>query len=201
MVATEGLMALTVVLTALVICSVSGRLWARHEKRLRLWVDDYCAMIAAVLFIIILAIPILISCVSDHLGAHAPNAPSGRLLPPSRTFEAYPLPLQKDFRGKAFSIANWTVICLIISWTISFWLALLLECLPVTVSTQRPPGSKCIDIMAVTRALGISGVTTDFIIMGIPWPFVWQLQMPTRQKFAVIGVFLLGALSSFNLDN
>ena len=48
MVATKGLMALTVVLTALVISTVSGRLWARHEKRLRLWVDDYCAIAAAV---------------------------------------------------------------------------------------------------------------------------------------------------------
>lgn len=48
MVATKGLMALTVVLTALVISTVSGRLWARHEKRLHLWVDDFCAIVAAV---------------------------------------------------------------------------------------------------------------------------------------------------------
>ena len=93
-----------------------------------------------------------------------------------------------------FSIVNWVAIGLVIVWTISFSLALLLVCIPVTVSSLNPPGSKCIDIDAVSEALGVSGVVTDFIIMVIPWPFVWRLQMPTRQKFAVIGVFLLGAL-------
>ena len=48
MVSKNGLMALTVVLTSLVITIVSARLWARREKQLKLWADDICAIIAAV---------------------------------------------------------------------------------------------------------------------------------------------------------
>lgn len=48
MISTNGLMAFTVVFTALVTFTVSARLWARHEKRLDLWVDDFCAIAAGV---------------------------------------------------------------------------------------------------------------------------------------------------------
>ena len=48
MVSTNGLLAFTVVSTALITFTVSARLWARHEKRLDLWVDDFCAIAAAV---------------------------------------------------------------------------------------------------------------------------------------------------------
>lgn len=86
------------------------------------------------------------------------------------------------------------MIGLVICWMITFFLVLLLQCLPVTVSSVHPPGLKCINIVPVTWALGSSGVITDFMIILIPWPFIWRLQMPTRQKFAVTGMFLLGAL-------
>ena len=101
---------------------------------------------------------------------------------------------RRIFRGKAFSIITWAVIGLIIGWTISFFFVLLLQCIPVTLSTLHPPGLECIDAVPVTWALSVSAVVTDFIVMVIPWPCVWRLQMPIRQKFAVIGVFLLGAL-------
>ena len=86
------------------------------------------------------------------------------------------------------------MIGLIVMWTISFFFANLLTCVPVTLSIYHPVGSKCVNVTMVTWVLGTSGVITDFIIMVIPWPLVWRLQMPTRQKFAVIGMFLLGAL-------
>ena len=86
------------------------------------------------------------------------------------------------------------MIGLVIMWIISFLLANILECVPVTISLVEPLGSKCVNVALLTWVLGTSGVITDFIIMVIPWPLVWRLQMPTRQKFAVIGMFLLGAL-------
>ena len=101
---------------------------------------------------------------------------------------------KRIFRGRVFSFLIWTMIGLMIMWTIGFCLANLLECVPVTISLVYPSGSKCVDVAMLTWVLGTSGVITDFIIMVIPWPLVWRLQMPTRQKFAVIGMFLLGAL-------
>ena len=85
------------------------------------------------------------------------------------------------------------MIGLVITWTISFLLADLLECVPVTISLVHP-SEKCVNVAMLTWVLGTSGVITDFIIMVIPWPLVWRLQMPITQKFAVIGMFLLGAL-------
>ena len=48
MVSRNGLIALTAVLAALVIVSVSLRLWARRTSRMSIWADDICSVIAAV---------------------------------------------------------------------------------------------------------------------------------------------------------
>ena len=48
MVSRNGLIALTAVLTALVIISVSLRLWAHCTSRMSIWADDICSVIAAV---------------------------------------------------------------------------------------------------------------------------------------------------------
>ena len=38
----------TITYTVLVTMTIPIRIWARHEKRLHLWIDDYLAIIAAV---------------------------------------------------------------------------------------------------------------------------------------------------------
>jgi hypothetical protein len=40
----------------------------------------------------------------------------------------------------------------------------------------------------------VSNMLVDLMIIAMPWPLIWQLQMPVRQKIAVGGVFTLGAL-------
>ena len=40
----------------------------------------------------------------------------------------------------------------------------------------------------------VSNMLVDLMMIALPWPLVWQLQMPIRQKIAIGGVFTLGAL-------
>ena len=40
----------------------------------------------------------------------------------------------------------------------------------------------------------VSNMIIDLIIISMPWPMIWMLQMATRQKVAVTGIFTLGAL-------
>lgn len=43
-------------------------------------------------------------------------------------------------------------------------------------------------------ATALTNMITDMCILTIPLPMIWKLQMPTQQKIAVSGIFLLGAL-------
>ena len=101
---------------------------------------------------------------------------------------------RRIFRGPVFDICTKVMIGIVIAWTISFFFAFLLQCVPVTTSTLPGPGEHCINLSPVTYALGVTGVLTDFTILMIPIPNVWQLQIPFRSKVAIIGIFALGFL-------
>ncbi len=53
---------------------------------------------------------------------------------------------------------------------------------------------KCYKYLPMFYGTAISNMIIDLIIITLPWPMIWRLQMPTRQKFAVGGIFTLGAL-------
>jgi len=79
---------------------------------------------------------------------------------------------------------------------IAFFFPVLFQCTPVTLSLQNPysPEVHCIDHIAVYYGSAGSDTILDLIILVIPWPFIWKLQMPVRHKLAVTGIFLLGIL-------
>ena len=52
----------------------------------------------------------------------------------------------------------------------------------------------CLSTVPIAWALGVSGIASNFIIMIIPWPSVWKLQMATEQKLAVICILKLGVV-------
>ena len=40
----------------------------------------------------------------------------------------------------------------------------------------------------------ILSIFIDVAILCMPWPMVWQLQLRTQQKFAVLSIFMLGGV-------
>ncbi|MCJ1465320.1 hypothetical protein MMC07_003937 [Pseudocyphellaria aurata] len=53
----------------------------------------------------------------------------------------------------------------------------------------------CSDIQAFLLGITISNLLLDVIILCMPLPMIWDLQLTTRRKFEVSGVFLLGSFS------
>lgn len=99
---------------------------------------------------------------------------------------------------------------LVTVWTLAFVFLFIFRCLPITDlwplapiitgSVVEPPGpgslkqTRCINPVIIANAMGWSDVATDTIILGLPIPFIWGLQMPKRRKFAILIIFLLGGL-------
>lgn len=104
---------------------------------------------------------------------------------------------RRIFRGKVFEAVTIATLTLVGVWTVSYFFALLFFCTPITPYLKQgssAPGEHCIDPVSVYYSLAISDVIIDVIILAIPIPFVWRVQMPTRLKVGVTCTFLLGLL-------
>ena len=53
----------------------------------------------------------------------------------------------------------------------------------------------CVNTNALILAQAYSDVATDILILMIPLPCIWAMQMPMRHRLAICGFFLTGALT------
>lgn len=82
-----------------------------------------------------------------------------------------------------------------IAWCIALILTTTFGCTPPSFFWDKTiKGGKCIDLN--TFAYGISGtnVATDLVVLFLPIPWLWGLQMKTARKIAIGGIFGVGSL-------
>ena len=80
------------------------------------------------------------------------------------------------------------------AWTIAFFFGTLFQCFPITALAEPMYKRRCIDTAAFWYAGSITDAVLDFIILVIPIPIVLSLQLPWKQKAAVLFMFLCGGL-------
>lgn len=79
------------------------------------------------------------------------------------------------FVGRAFNIASWALIGLVVTWAVAFCVCLLAQCGSNIVANFQTLGDlkeKCIDTFAILIALAASDVAVDLVILAIPVPLV-----------------------------
>lgn len=80
----------------------------------------------------------------------------------------------------------------------SFWLACtilaFLGCTPVARNWDKTIAGHCVDLVAFFRWNGICNLVLDVLILLLPLPMVWRLNISVRQRLELSGVFLLGIL-------
>lgn len=72
----------------------------------------------------------------------------------------------------------------------------MFNCIPISAAWKPTTRADaiCIDIESFYYGNAISNLLTDVLILGLPLPIVWGLNMSTNRKIALSGVFLLGSL-------
>jgi hypothetical protein len=72
----------------------------------------------------------------------------------------------------------------------------MLTCDPPAASwdLSLAPTAKCINKPVFYIASGAINVGTDLVLLLLPWPMVWNLQLPRRQKLGLALIFLTGSL-------
>jgi hypothetical protein len=81
-----------------------------------------------------------------------------------------------------------------IAWFIAAEVASLLMCIPIDSFWHRMTPSRCLNFNLFSLIIGIFDIVIDTAILILPVRAVLSLQMPTRTKVLVSGIFLLGGL-------
>ena len=84
-----------------------------------------------------------------------------------------------------------------VSWLIAALLCLAFQC---HTETERYNASslfedQCINLKAYWTAIAGSNLGLDLVILCLPFYVLWNVELATRQKIALSGIFALGALS------
>ncbi|KAK4541844.1 hypothetical protein LTR36_007376 [Oleoguttula mirabilis] len=102
---------------------------------------------------------------------------------------------KRIFVGKVFQIVCWGAIGVIISWTIASIAATIFQCTPVEAAWNKTiPGATCINTTSFWMAYAITNILSDVLVLAMPIPEIFRLQLNLKQKIGLSGLFLLGGL-------
>lgn len=107
--------------------------------------------------------------------------------------------LWKRLFGRIRSFARFCsiMIWVITAWSIAFFFATLFQCGTRWTWNWAPIFiflTQCSDTLNMLTVFTATDVLTDFIIMFMPVPIIWKLQMPLRKKLGVTSIFMVGLL-------
>ena len=88
----------------------------------------------------------------------------------------------------------WIALALVIGWFISTLSAIIFQCTPVEGAWNQPAAKHCINARAFFLGNGTASMIMDVLILCLPMPMVWRLQLNRKRKLALTGMFLLGSL-------
>ncbi|KAH6681448.1 hypothetical protein B0J14DRAFT_576443 [Halenospora varia] len=104
---------------------------------------------------------------------------------------------RRIFRGKWFNIATWTLMVTVILWIISFTIVFVFQCklhFWAAWSTLSEMVDNCVPGIPLSEALTLSDILTDILILLVPIPCIWALNLSRSRKTAICAVFLMGFL-------
>lgn len=101
------------------------------------------------------------------------------------------------FQTNGFRIAVWCIAIYVFCWWISILFATIFQCIPISDNWGTQPNqlSGClsnVDIMYQVAA--VTNMASDVAILLLPFPMVIRLHLLRKHKFAVLGIFMTGAV-------
>ena len=86
----------------------------------------------------------------------------------------------------------WIVAFLIIGWGIAINFMAIFGCAPIHRAWNPTLPGHCASLDQTLLGTAISNIVVDFILLVLPVPMLWRLQMETSNKIALVAVFSAG---------
>lgn len=98
------------------------------------------------------------------------------------------------FLQKPFRFACWVMVAIVTAYGIASTMASIFQCTPIPRAWNKSISGTCISITTNWYANAGYSIATDVIILLLPMPIIYHLQMHRNQKVALMLVFALGVL-------
>ena len=86
-------------------------------------------------------------------------------------------------------------MALIFGWGILAFTVCWAFCVPIAYGWDKSiPGGHCANLTSAYLAVGIIDAVTDLIIMLLPLPMIWNLQVPRVRQLSLAFIFSIAAL-------
>ena len=95
---------------------------------------------------------------------------------------------------RSFKIAAWCVLALCVAWTVMVISIGAGLCRPFSFNWNKNQPGSCGNLVAAFISIAATDITVDAIIIALPMPWLWDLQMAARTKIGLTLVFALGIL-------
>ncbi|KAI8631140.1 hypothetical protein F5Y19DRAFT_425215 [Xylariaceae sp. FL1651] len=96
------------------------------------------------------------------------------------------------FPQRPFHYWLWGVATLVAAWDISFTFATIFQCYPISYAWDTNQPGYCINYGNSQLASGVINIITDFLILAMPIPLVWKLNISKHKKRQVTLTFAIG---------
>ncbi|KAM0799823.1 hypothetical protein BDR22DRAFT_890101 [Usnea florida] len=100
------------------------------------------------------------------------------------------------FPGQKFKRMLWAVGIFISTYSAIMVLAMIFQCRPINRVWDSTIKADCIDTSKVWIVMASMNVLTDFLILCLPLPELWKLQMRRETKIQLIGIFSIGSFTT-----
>jgi len=98
------------------------------------------------------------------------------------------------FHDRRFRIVCWVVLGYIIVSSLIIQFLTIFACTPIKSFWDRDIKGTCLDVGAIGFANSANAILQDLIILIMPMPSLYKLQMKRWRKIAVAFMFAVGAL-------
>ncbi|KAI0480072.1 hypothetical protein GGR56DRAFT_251998 [Xylariaceae sp. FL0804] len=189
---------------------VGTRMWSRKRTRAKLGSDDYVILVSLV-FAVASEIIMLVGCHYGY-GRHAASLTAEQQYEAFKAFYLCQITYKASINLtkasilllylRIFTQVRWfrwacrVVLACVAAYCVASVVATVFQCVPVAAAFDKsiPAADKtCLDNPAFWFANAGFSIATDVVILFVPMPLVYALQIPRVQKLALIFVFALGA--------
>ena len=98
------------------------------------------------------------------------------------------------FPNQRFRLLLWAVAVFTVCYTVAGIFVVIFQCVPFHTYWDHAAKPRCVNLDAALIALGVLNAVTDFIILGLPVPFLWRLHSSLAHKTQLAGMMSLGGL-------
>ena len=96
--------------------------------------------------------------------------------------------------SRPFIITLWCVGVFIFCYSMAQTFGAIFQCVPIRAAWDPTVPRRCIRTDLGATIIAALNVVTDFVVLTLPMPLLWHLQSSRKQRYQIMGIFLLGGL-------